>query len=76
MIEDRHTEAKSNNSKTWWKSISALGMYCLQYSTTKDIQDKSSAHSWGKQRYWSIARIKIIFLHYMHKGVFTVEIYL
>lgn len=45
MIEDRHAEAKSNNNKMWWKSISALGMYCLQYSRTKDIQDKSSEHS-------------------------------
>lgn len=79
MIEGRDSKAKSNNNKIWWKSISSLRTYCLQYSRAKDIQNTSSAHSREKQRYRSIARINLLyftFLHYMHKGMFAVENYL
>lgn len=65
MIEDRDSMAKSNINKIWWKSISSLGTYCLQYSRTKDIQNKSSAHSWEKQRYRSIARINFVVVFFL-----------
>lgn len=45
MIEDRDSEAKSNNNTMWWKFISGLGTHCLQYSRTKDILNKSNAYS-------------------------------